>query len=149
MTYDIAPHQGFGDPDNPDWFSPFHVHVEDDGNYPEWDQELLESTRQFAGSSSYVTQITGFGPARLTLSVWFDTRRDFARFRTRYGTVATLSLLAGLSNHEGIVRTHNGKAYEQFRDTLLLEIRDVSANIDGSVECRVTFQRAYDPRVAP
>ena len=149
MSYDHAPYQGFGDPDDPDRFSVFHVEVDDDGTYPDWEQELLESTRQYAVSSSYVTQITGFGPSRVTLRLWFDTRRDFDRLYAQYGTVGTLSLLAGLSNQRGPIRTWTGRDYEQYRDTLLLQISRIRPGVDGTVRCEATFQRAYDPRVTP
>lgn len=140
-----APYQGFGDPNVPDRFCPFRVRAVN-GTYPEWEQEMLQGTRQFAGASSSVTQIGGFGPARLTLPLWFDNHVAFARFRAHYGTVATLSLLARLSNHEGIIRTINGIEYEQYRDTLLVNISNVISSVDGTVECHATFQRAYDPR---
>lgn len=149
MSYDHAPYQGFGDPDSSAAFIPFHVEVDEDGTYGDWQQEMMESTRQYAGSSSYVTQISGFGPARLTLPIWFDSRSDFRRFQTRYGTTGTLSLLAHLTNHAGVVRSWgDGREYEQFANTLVYEITDIRSNIDETVTCRVTFQRAYNPRAA-
>lgn len=147
-SYAHSPFQGFGDPDDPARFCPFYVRAEN-GTYPDWDQEMLSSTRQFAGSSSYVTQVGGFGPARLSLTLRFASRRDFMRFKTYTGTIGTLSLLAEYTSHDGIIRTYNDLDYEQFRDTLLLSIDEVRHHIKGGpTSCRATFQRAHDPRAA-
>lgn len=147
MTYDL-PHVGFGDPDNMTTFARFHVEKTDEGEYPDWQSEILSDTRQFAGSSSFETQIGGFGPSTITLSLWFDTRDDYRAFRSRYASVATLSLLAHFTSQEGIVRHRSGRDYEEFTDTLLLNVTNVRHQAGGEVACDATFQRAYDPRVA-
>jgi hypothetical protein len=148
VSYEHAPYQGFGEPDAPDRFCVFHARAVN-GTYADWEQEALTSTRSFAGSSSYVTQVSGFGPSTITLDLRFDTRRDYMRFRAHSLTVGTLSLLAEFTSHDGPIRTWgDGRAYEQFRDTLLLKISDVQHRMGGFVLCTAVFQRAYDPRSA-
>lgn len=138
-----APYVGFGDPDDYENFAHFRVEIQGQEDvYPDWQPVMLESTRQIAGTSSFETQVMGFGPARITLFVVFDCRADYRRFLAKVGTVATLSLLAGFTSHEGPIRTHLGRDYEQFRDTLLLAPANVQNRVGGAVECLATFQRA-------
>lgn len=147
MSYAHSPYQGFGDPGDLTRFCRFEVRAEG-GTYPDWQQPLLESTRQFGQSSSFVTQIGGFGPARLTLDLRFASRRDYMALRTFLGSAGTLSLLAEYTSHAGPIRTWgDGLAYEQYRDTLLLSVEEPRHYRDGTVRCRATFQRAHDPRV--
>lgn len=144
----IAPYVGFGDPDDPARFAHFGVEIQrNEDVYPDWESEVLTTTRQIAGSSNIVTQVMGHGPARLTLAIWFDDRATYRQFRRYEGTVQTLSLLAGFTSHDGVIRTHSGTEYERFDRTFLERVTSVQNRIGGGVECVATFLRA-SPEVA-
>ena len=143
-----APLVGFGDPDDPVHFARFGVEIQGNEDvYPDWNAELITSTRQIAGSSNIVTQVMGQGPARLTLRIWFDDRDAYRRFRRYHGTSQTLSLLAGFTSHDGAPGHHLGLDYDRYPNTMLERIEDVQNRIGGAVECRATFLRA-SPEVA-
>lgn len=146
MSSSTAPLVGFGDPDIAAHFAPFHVEVTAGDVYPDWDDGgPLGAIRQIAGSSGrFDVYNGGFGPSRLTLSIWFDTRADYLRFRGMYRarTPGTLSLLAQFTSHEGPIRTHLGRQYEQFHHTLIDRIESPLNRLDGGVECQAVFLRA-------
>lgn len=145
---DYAPYIGFGDPDNANDFAHFDIIIQGrEDVYPDWNAPELTNTRQFAGSSSFITQVGGFGPSQLTLSLVFDTDRDWRLFNTKRLTTGTLVLIAGFTSHEGTIRTLMNTDYERFPDTLLLSVTNVNSMIGGGAECMATFQRAWDPRI--
>lgn len=141
MSYRLTPYQGFGNPDDPARFCHFHVRAYQ-GTYPDWESELLTSTRQIAGSSNVVTQVMGQGPARMTLELRFDCKDDYQQFRRYYGQVGTLSLLARYTSHQGPIRTYLETDYEQYQHTMLERISEVVHRLSGQVHCRATFLRA-------
>jgi len=142
---DLLPLVGFGDPDDPATFAPFHVETDpDSGVYPDWEPEPNRTVRQIARSDDFDVYVGGWGPSRLTLAVWFDDVPAYRRLRSLYrlSTPGTLSLLAAFTSHEGPIRTHLGRDYEQYRDTLIDAIRAPRFPPDGRVECTVTFLRS-------
>lgn len=144
MTVDRTPRVGFGDPEHPERFVHFHVQLGEEGEYNDWEPEPNRTVRQIAGSNSFDVYAGGFGPSRMTLEIWCDSAADYRRLRALYllNRPATLSLLAGFTSHEGIVRNHDGVTYEQFRDTFIDEISRPRFAPDGTVECDITFMRA-------
>lgn len=143
-----APYVGFGDPDVLANFAFFSVEIQGNEDvYPDWDSELLSATRQIAGSSNFVTQVQGNGPATMTLSVAFDSRDQYRLFRTFQGTKQSLVLIAGFTSYDGDIRTINDLDYECFHDTMLLRISNPQNRIGGIVECAATFMRAGESGV--
>ena len=137
---------GFGDPDDSANFAYFRVHYggPDMGEYGDWTPEPNRTVRPIAGSNDYDLFAGGFGPSRPTLSLEFDRRLDFDRFRLLYlgTTLGTLSLLARFASHGGPVRSHNGVEYEQYTDTIIDSIGRPAFHIDGSVTCEAVFLRS-------
>ncbi len=132
---------GFGIPNTGTWVS-FSVLKTAAGEYPDWTPTLLTSTAQIVGSDNAETQIMGFGPADVSLTIEFDTRAAFRAFRTLWGREMTLVLLAEFTQHEGDIKTIAGVDYEFYSKTLLLNVTNVAHMVDGSVECVATFRRA-------
>ena len=139
---------GFGLSPDHDHFAHFRVLIQGGVPvYPDWDAPELVRSRQFAGSSSFLTQVSGFGPSTLALRLQFDDNHQFDLFTTKRLTEATLVLLAGFTSHEGVKLTALGQDYEQFPNTMLLSVSNVVREIGGGGECTAVFQRAWDPRL--
>lgn len=138
---------GFGQPDT-QAFAYFSVLIQGrEPVYPDWDVPTLAQTKQYAGGSSYVTQVSGFGPATLALKLQFDTRAEYVKFNRLRSSLGTLRLIAGYTSHDG-ARMHYGNLdYEDYDDTLLLQVSQVQHEIDGGIECMAIFQRAWEPRL--
>lgn len=113
------------------------------GEYGDWNPTLRANTRGIPGSDNSVTQVSGFAPVQLALRLEFDDPRAYRTFLALWGEVGTLTLLAGFTSLDGPVRTINGREYEQYHDTMLLDITDIVNEVDGTKECVATFQRAF------
>lgn len=132
---------GFGIPGTQD-FARFDVLTSAAGVYPDWSPSLRAVEDAIVGSDNFEIQILGFGSARLTLHLDFDTREQFRSFQSRWGKRETLVLFAGFTRHEGDVHHWQGRDYETFPNTLLIDVRSVNHMVDGSVECQATFVRS-------
>lgn len=132
---------GFGIPETNLW-APFAVLKTAAGEYPDWAPTLITSNTQIVGSDNSETQIMGFGPADLSLTIDFENRTSFRKFRTLWGRELTLVLLAEFTQHEGDIKTIAGVDFEYYDKTLLLGISNVAHLVGGYVECVATFRRA-------
>lgn len=137
---------GFGDTASPSAFGYFRAQRDAaSGVYPDWEQELISTTRHIPGSSRNDTYISGFGLATLTLSVWFGDRDAYRKIRAMHGTTNTLRLLALFTSQDGPVQHILDNDYEEFADTTLIGIGRVLHQVGGRVETTLTFQRGFDP----
>lgn len=132
---------GFGNPGTQD-FARFGVLVSSAGVYPDWNPGLRVVEDAIVGSDSFEVQILGFGSARLTLRLSFETREQFRAFQSKWGKKQTLVLYAGFTRHEGEVFHWQDRDYEKFNNTLLIDVGGVEHQPDGSVECNATFMRS-------
>lgn len=139
---------GFGlDPEDVN-FARFTVSIQGrEDVYPDWESPTLVRNRQFAGSSSFMTQVSGFAPNTLMLQVDFDDSRQLDLLMAKQLTESTLVLLAGFTSHDGEIRTLVGRDYIFYPNTLLLNLGNVNREIGGGGSCTATFQRAWDPRL--
>ena len=133
---------GFGVPETQD-FARFTVMADSaSGVYPDWSPVTHVVTDYIVGSSNFEKQILGFGEARITLRLKFDSRDQFRAFQARWFSKQTLVLLAQFARHEGEVRHWLGRDYEFYPDTLLEDIGSVLHQVGGTVECTATFTRS-------
>lgn len=133
---------GFGVPETQD-FARFTVLADSaSGVYPDWNPVTSVVTDYIVGSNNFEKQILGFGEARISLRLKFDSREQFRAFQASWFRKATLVLLAQFTRHEGEVRHWQGRDYEFYPDTLLESISGVENYVDGTVECSATFTRS-------
>lgn len=133
---------GFGDPaDLTNGFSRFSVLLDSSGSHPDWIGQRLEAVHLIPGTSAYMEQPTGYGPASINLRVEFRDRDAFTAFRARTGSVGTLVLVANRTSHRGVVKYDGRVTYEHYPNTTMLMPTDVRHQLGGEVECSVAFRR--------
>lgn len=132
---------GFGIPGTQN-FARFHVLTNSAGVYPDWNPGLRVVEDAIVGSDNFEIQILGFGSARVTLHLDFESREQFRAFQAHWGKRETLVLYDGFTRHEGDVHHWQGRDYESFHNTLLIDVSNVRHMVGGSVECNATFMRS-------
>ena len=138
----MSTYVGFGIPETHE-FARFTVLADPrSGVYPDWSPVTHVVTDYIVGSNNFEKQILGFGEARITLRLSFDSREDFRAFQTQWFRKETLVLLAEFTRHEGPIRTSMDHDYELYPDTLLEDISGVEPYVGGTVECSATFTRS-------
>lgn len=123
-----------------------------DPAYDDW-QDIRRIVDFDMANGRIVAQNMRNGEYELTTGAWFRSMADYQRFLTLSQTRGTLRMNADFTMHRDLSRTLARRvthilerAYAEFDNVRVTDIRDQTFDNDGGVRCMVTYRRPY---VAP
>ena len=127
----------------------FRIYWDDSNPFgmPGWAQSAQSVTRHVPGGNVNITQLLGLGHLSIAYRLFFETPTEFNAFMDLRQTAGVLTVFAAMCefNMPAWEVVNFGDTYLNIPDVTLMDVSDVSTQVDGRTDCTALFQLQERP----